>query len=113
MKRNVMTALAPRPGAISGVTIWTSVLSVPAPSIAADSSISFGTSWTKPMRSQMATGSFAAVCARISDVRVSRSPRLAKTAKSGIASATTGIMRMMSNSVTMTRWPGRRNRAIA
>ena len=61
----------------------------------------------------MATGSFAAVCARISDVNVSKRPRLAKTAKSGIASATTGIIRMMRSSETITRWKGRRNRAIA
>ena len=36
-----MTALAPMPGAISGLTICTSVRSVPAPSTRADSSIFF------------------------------------------------------------------------
>ena len=53
-----MTAL-PMPGAMSGLTICTRMRSVPAPSIKADSSISFGRSWMKPIGSQIAIGSLA------------------------------------------------------
>ncbi len=86
---------------------------MPAPSIWAASSISLGTSWMKPIRSQIATGSLAAVCAMTSAHLESSIPKLAKTAKSGIARAITGIMRMISRRPMMTLNPGSRKREMA
>ena len=54
-----------------------------------------------PISSQIATGSFAAVWVRISAHSVSSSPTVENTANSGIASATTGIIRMISSSARM------------
>jgi hypothetical protein len=46
------------PGEISGIMIFQSVIRIPAPSIAAASSISFGIPFTNPVSNQSAAGTF-------------------------------------------------------
>src|SRR3954468_10565809 len=74
LRMAVSTAAVATRGAASGSTTWRKRCHTLAPSMMALSSSSFGSSSRKPSSSQTTNGRPSEACARISAVRVSRSP---------------------------------------